>query len=278
MTPLLESHTPGGRGTLADKRVLLTGAGGLLGQAVAVAMEREGATLALVDLNRDRLKRALGSLCRNGHQIFECDVRDASSFGTLLQSVIEEVGHPDVLVNCHGVIASKLLVDMEPDEWRQVFEANVFGTFITSWELARSWIDRKTKGTIINLSSMSVSSPRMGASHYGASKAAVENMTQTWAAELGHHGIRVNAVAPGLIMDRVVVETDASIHGYVADTLQGTPLGRTGSAYDVAEVVVFLASDRAAWLSGSVVEVTGGAHCGRTHMRPADSAPSSAET
>ena len=277
MTPLSETHKQDGRGTLADKRVLLTGAGGLLGQAIAVAMEREGATLALLDLHGDRLKHALASLCRNGHRIFECDVTDARAFETRLQSVIEEIGHPDVLVNCHGVIASKLLVDMEPDEWRQVFEANVFGTFVTSRALARSWIEREAKGTIVNLSSMSVRSPRLGASHYGASKAAVETMTQTWAAELGRHGIRVNAVAPGLIMNRVIAEADASVQGYLADTLKATPLGRTGSAHDVAEVAVFLASERAAWISGSVVDVTGGAHCGRTHMRPMDDTPLSAE-
>ncbi|MDA7948553.1 MAG: SDR family oxidoreductase [Hyphomicrobiaceae bacterium] len=257
---------------LTDKIVLLTGAGGLLGQAVAAMMEREGATLALIDLHREKLDRVRSTLRCQDHRAFECDVSDCDRFQSLLESIVSEIGCPDVLVNCHGVIASKLLVDMELSEWRRVFEANVFGTLVTSRAVARLWIERGREGVIVNLSSMSVRSPRAGASHYGASKAAVENMTQTWAAELGRNGIRVNAVAPGLIMDEVITEADAASDGYVADTLQATPLGRTGSASDVAEAIVFLASDRAAWLSGTVVDVTGGAHCGRTHMRIA-SAP-----
>ena len=257
---------------LTDKIVLLTGAGGLLGKATAAAMEREGATLALVDLNRRKLTQARNSLQRQNHREFECDVSDERSFQSVLDSIIAEIGCPDVLVNCHGVIASKPLVDQELSEWRRVFEGNVFATFITSGSLARLWIERGQQGAIVNLSSMSVRSPRMGASHYGASKAAVENMTQTWAAELGANGIRVNAVAPALILDKVLTDLDDAPQGYVADTLQATPLGRTGSAADVAEAIIYLASDRAAWITGTVIDVTGGAHCGRTHMHVA-SAP-----
>jgi NAD(P)-dependent dehydrogenase (short-subunit alcohol dehydrogenase family) len=152
------------------------------------------------------------------------------------------------------------------EEWDRVFAVNVKGTMLCCQAVARQLIARRAPGAIVNVSSAASTSARAGAAHYCGSKAAVNMLTEVLAIELGPHGIRVNAVAPGLVMDEVVRPGDGIGHPYVRDMLAATPLGRTGSPADIAEAVLFLASERSAWVTGEVLYVTGGTHCGRTHM------------
>jgi NAD(P)-dependent dehydrogenase (short-subunit alcohol dehydrogenase family) len=155
---------------------------------------------------------------------------------------------------------------MEVDEWDQVFAINVRGTMLMCRTVARRWVDAGIKGAIITVSSVAARSARAGGSHYCSSKAAVSMMTEVFALELGPYGIRVNAVAPGLIVDTVVEAEDDKLHPYVNMMLRGTPLRRTGDPREIADAVVFLASDKSSWTTGAVLEITGGSHCGRTHM------------
>jgi NAD(P)-dependent dehydrogenase (short-subunit alcohol dehydrogenase family) len=127
-------------------------------------------------------------------------------------------------------------------------------------------LERGARGSLVTISSGASTSARAGGAHYCGSKAAVNLLTEVLAIELGPHGIRVNAVAPGLVMDQVVRQGDPTAHPYVRDMLAATPLGRTGSPEDIASAVLFLASDRAGWVTGEVFYVTGGSHCGRPHM------------
>jgi NAD(P)-dependent dehydrogenase (short-subunit alcohol dehydrogenase family) len=161
------------------------------------------------------------------------------------------------------------VLDVTVEEWDRVFAVNVRGTMLCCQAVARQMVARGARGAIVNVSSGASTSARAGAAHYCGSKAAVNMLTEVLATELGPHGIRVNAVAPGLVLDDVVTKGDRVGHPYVRDMLAATPLGRTGSPEDIASAVTFLASDRSAWITGEVLYVTGGTHCGRTHMAPA---------
>jgi len=176
------------------------------------------------------------------------------------------LGPVDVLVGFHGYVPTTHVRDVSVEEWDRTFAVNVRGTMLCCQAVARQLIERDARGSLVNVSSGASTSARAGGAHYCGSKAAVNMLTEVLAIELGPHGIRVNAVAPGLVMDTVARKGEAAAHPYVADMLAATPLGRTGAPDDIASAVLFLASDRAGWVTGEVLYVTGGTHCGRTHM------------
>jgi 3-oxoacyl-[acyl-carrier protein] reductase len=179
------------------------------------------------------------------------------------------LGPVDVLVNFAGYVPVSPVLEVSEDEWDRVFAVNVKGTMLCCQAVGREMVARGAAGRIVNISSGASTSARAGAAHYCGSKAAVNMLTEVLATELGPHRIRVNAVAPGLVMDSVVRKDAPVAHPYVRDMLAATPLGRTGSPDDIAQAVLFLASPRSGWVTGEVLFVTGGAHCGRTHMATA---------
>jgi NAD(P)-dependent dehydrogenase (short-subunit alcohol dehydrogenase family) len=192
------------------------------------------------------------------------DVSDADNVTRMVDEAEAAIGPVDTLVANAGVFPNAPLLDMALDEWERVFAVNVRGVMLCNQAVARRWVARGTKGAVVNISSGASRSARPGGSHYCASKAAVNMMTEVWAAELGKHGIRVNTVLPGLVMDHVMTEEDPTGHPYVNAMFRATPLGRTGDAADIAESVVFLCSDRSSWTTGATLQVSGGSHCGRT--------------
>jgi NAD(P)-dependent dehydrogenase (short-subunit alcohol dehydrogenase family) len=137
---------------------------------------------------------------------------------------------------------------------------------LTCQAVANQMKSRGAAGSIVNLSSGAATSARLGAAGYCGSKAAIDMLTQALAIELGPLAIRVNAVAPGLVTDAPLRDGDANITPYMQMMLDMTPLRRTGGPEDIAEVVAFVASDRAAWMTGTIVPVSGGSHTGRPHV------------
>lgn len=258
-----------GTDLLEGRVALVTGGGGRLGRRIAAVLAREGAAIAVADIDEDAASRAATAVREAGGSAkgFAADVASESEVERVVGLAAAALGPVDCLINAAGFVPSHGLLDMDVSEWDRVFAINVRGTMLASRALARRWTAVGTAGSIVNLSSIAATSARRGSSHYCASKAAVNMLTRTLAIELGPAGIRVNAVAPGLVLDEVV-STPGGAHPYVRAMLEATPLGRTGDPDEVAETIAFLASARSAYTTGAVVEVTGGVHCGRTHMPP----------
>ncbi|MDR7419869.1 MAG: SDR family oxidoreductase [Armatimonadota bacterium] len=254
--------------TFGNRVVMITGAGGRLGRPCALAFAREGAGLILTDVNDDALQRTAALARETGVPVaaLRADIRRDEDVERVVAEGLQAVGPVDVLANFAGYVPTTRVVDMPTAEWEQVFDVNVKGTMICCRTVARQLIARGAPGAMINISSGAATSARAGGAHYCGSKAAVDMLTRVLAIELGPHRIRVNAVAPGLVLDTVIARPEDAPHPYVRDMLAATPLGRTGSGDDIANAVLFLASDRASWITGEVLYVTGGVHAGRTHM------------
>ncbi len=255
---------------LPGRRALVTGGGGRIGRAVAETLLREGASVALADLSQEAAAAAARAVDPDGRRscALAGDVAEEDAVEAIIDGAETALGLPDLLVTAHGIFPNQPLVDMTQAEWDRVFAVNLRGPMFLARGLARRWIATGTAGGIVNITSGAARSARAGSSHYASSKAALNMVTEVLAIEFGPHGIRVNAVAPGLILDQVVRATDPDLHPYVNDMLRATPLRRTGAPQDIAEAVAFLASDRSPWTTGAVLEITGGSHCGRPHVPP----------
>ena len=253
---------------LAGRTALVTGGAGRLGSAIVATLVREGAAVAICDTDPKRLERARAALNAGGPPTFAIagDTSRSGDVARIVERTEATLGPIDILVTCAAVYPNAPLVEMDVTAWDRVYAVNVRGVMLVSQAVGRQWIARGTRGTIVHLSSGAARSARRGAAAYCGSKAALEMLTEVLALELGPHGIRVNAVAPGLVMDDVVDAATPDLPAYHQAMLRGTPLGRTGAPSDIAEAVVFLASDRSAWTTGAVLDVTGGSHCGRSHL------------
>jgi NAD(P)-dependent dehydrogenase (short-subunit alcohol dehydrogenase family) len=248
---------------LKDRAALVTGGAGRIGRVIAEVLAREGAKVAIADRDPARMKEVIEATRLPGTT---GDVTSPEDVARMVTEAEAAIGPADILVNAHGIFPNRPLMEMTPETWDAPFVVNVRGAMLMCQALGRRWIERGVKGAIVNLSSGASRSARAGGSHYAGSKAALNMMTEVLAIELGPHGIRINNVLPGLVLDTVQSAESPDLHPYVNLMIRGTPLGRTGAAADVAEAVAFLASDRAAWITGAMLEVTGGSHCGRTHV------------
>ena len=252
-----------------DGRVaMLTGGGGRLGRAIAVALSEAGAAVGIVDQRAGAGSSVAEALRKKGALAASvvADVSVASEIEAAVDTLEGQLGPVDVLVTAAGIFPNRPLLEMDDDEWDRVFAVNTRGTMIACRAIARRLVARGAPGAIVNISSGAATSARAGGSHYAGSKAAVNMLTHVLAIELGPHRIRVNAIAPGLILDDVLTEGEGHTSAYVEFMLRGTPMRRTGSPDDVAPAVVFLASDASPWTTGAILEITGGSHCGRPHV------------
>jgi len=254
-----------------DRVAMITGAGGRLGRPCALAFAREGARLLMTDMHAANLERAARDVRATGAKVAAVagDISHQEDVERIVTEGSRAIGPVDVLVNFAAYAPTNTVAEVTVEEWDKTFAVNVRGTMLCCKNVSAQMIERGAGGVIINISSGASTSARIGGAHYCGSKAAVNMLTEVLAIELGPHGIRVNAIAPGLFMDTVLHNTDDAPHPYVRDMLKAIPLGRTGDLDEIANAALFLASPRASYVHGEIFYVTGGTHCGRTHMAAA---------
>jgi 3-oxoacyl-[acyl-carrier protein] reductase len=248
----------------SQKVVIVTGAGNGIGREIAQSFAAEGARVVVADINPAAGARVANELVAAGGQALAVatDVADEAQVEQLVATVGEQLGQIDVLVNNAGVVAHKLLLEMDRADWDRQLAVQLTGPFLMSKHAARLMIDRGTAGKIVNISSVSALMGRVKGGAHCASKAGLTLLTKVLAMELGQYGITVNAVAPGLIETQAQKEEMNLSSDYQNRYLQELPLGRVGQPSDIAKMVLFLASPDADWISGQLHIVDGGLMAG----------------
>lgn len=241
---------------LRDKTVIITGAGQGIGKATAIRFSEEGAKVIIADLNETTGQAvADGIQSAGGETIFTyVNVADRDSVKTMVSSVIETYGRIDVLVNNAGIIEDVTLKKLRDEQFDKVIKVNLRGTFICTQEVTAVMCEQGS-GVILNASSVVALYGNFGQTNYVASKSGVIGMTKVWARELAKDGIRVNAVAPGFIQTDMLAHIPEDIMTKLANKV---PLKRLGTPEDIAAAYVFLASDDASYINGTVLSVDGG--------------------
>jgi len=243
-------------GRMAGRRALITGGAGGIGLACARRLLAEGAEAVLLDRRAD----ALSSAAVVGAAPVACDIRDPAAVAVAVDRATGLLDGPaDVLVNAAGVYRIAPLLDLTADEWDDVLAINLRGSFLAGRAMAAALIAAELPGAIVNISSTAglVADAAEPSAHYNASKAGVLALTRQMAAEWARHGIRANAVCPGVIDTPMLRMMDDPVAG-AAYLRTGVPQGRLGSAEEVAAAIAFLASDDASYLTGAAVPVDGG--------------------
>lgn len=242
---------------LRGKIALVTGASRGIGRQIAISMAREGA-LVIVNYNGSaaRAEETVKEITESGGQAeaVQCNVADYAAVEEMMKYVIGKYKRLDILVNNAGITKDNLLMKMGEEDFDAVIGINLKGAFNCTKHVSRQMLKQKG-GRIINISSVSGVMGNAGQANYCASKAGVIGLTKSVARELGSRGITVNAIAPGFIdteMTKVLSEDVKKAMG------EQIPLKRFGRTEDVAEAAVFLASDRAAYITGQVISVDGG--------------------
>lgn len=236
--------------------VIITGSARGIGFEIAKTFAESGYRIVLSDINQEGLEKAKAQLDTLGVTSTTCvaDVSKAEDADKLTNAAVEAFGRIDTLVNNAGVTRDGLLLRMTEDAWDLVLKINLKGTFLMSKSVVKVMLRQKS-GSVINIASVVGLMGNAGQANYSASKAGVIGFTKTFAKEFGKKGIRSNAVAPGFInSDMTAVLTD-KVKQQMMDQI---PMGEFGNPKDVANAVVFLASEKASYITGQVLTVDGG--------------------
>jgi 3-oxoacyl-[acyl-carrier protein] reductase len=235
---------------------VVTGASRGIGKEIALQLARRGADVALTSRRQEDVDLAAAEIEALGvrARAYACDVCVREDVGALAAAVVEDLGTPDFLVNNAGIVIDKLLLRMKPEDWDRVISTNLTGVFNTTKAFAPHFL-RKRGGRIVNISSVIGITGNAGQASYAASKAGIIGFTKSLAHEFATRGITVNAVAPGYV---ATVMTDGLDAETKAKLLSMIPMGRFGKVEDVANVVIFLLSNMADYVTGQVINCDGG--------------------
>ena len=238
---------------LTGKTALVTGASGGLGGAIARALHRQGATVALSGTRRDALQALAGELADRVH-VCPCDLADAAAVEALVPAAEAAMGSLDILVNNAGVTRDNLFMRMKDAEWETVLAVDLTAAFRLSRAVLKGMMRRRF-GRIVNITSIVGVTGNPGQGNYAAAKAGMIGMSKALAAEVASRGITVNCIAPGFIASPM---TDALNDKQRETILASVPLGRLGAGDDIGAAAVYLASPEAAYVTGQTLHVNGG--------------------
>ena len=243
---------------LKNRVAIVTGAARGIGKAIALTFLREGAKVAIIDSDRERLeilKKDMGKENKEA-MLIPCDITKSSEVNGMVDQVYKTLGRIDILVNNAGIIRRGTIDSVTEEDWDRVIEVNLKGTF-NCCKAVVEIMKQQEHGKIVNISSIA---GKMGditsAPGYGSSKAGIDALTKTLARQLAPFGINVNAVSPHAIETEMSAQWSEERR---KEIIASIPLGRLGKPEDVAEAVLFLASDEASFITGEILDVNGGA-------------------
>lgn len=250
---------------MTESRVaVVTGAAQGIGAAIAQRLAADGHKVAVVDLSAESAQATVDAITAAGGTALAvgADVSDAEAVDAAFAQIVDELGAPAILVNNAGIIRDNLLFKMTVDEWDLVMAVHLRGAFLMTKAAQKHMIEAKY-GRIVNLSSISAYGNR-GQANYSAAKAGVHGLTKTLAIELGKYGITANAIGPGFVetpMTRATAERIGVPFDQFIDAIaKETPVGRVGQPEDIAHAVSFFASEGAGYVTGQILNVSGGPH------------------
>lgn len=242
---------------LDNKVALVTGASRGIGREIAITLAKEGAAV-IINYNgsKERAEEVKNTIEGLGGKasLYQCNVSDFAACEAMVKDTVKEYGHVDILVNNAGITRDNLIMKMKEEDFDVVLNINLKGTFNTIRHLSRQMLKQRS-GKIINISSVSGILGNAGQANYAASKAGVIGLTKTMARELCSRGITVNAVAPGFVDTEMTEVLSDEVKEAACKQI---PLGRFGKPADIANMVAFLASEKADYITGQVISVDGG--------------------
>lgn len=241
---------------LSGKTAIVTGASGGIGQAVAVALAKAGADVALCGQNKDRLAATSELVTATGRRTvsYAMNVGQPEAIQQTVDDVVKQWGRIDIMVNNAGITRDGLLIRMSEQDWDEVMNVNLKSVFLFSKAVARIMMKQRA-GSIVNIASIIGLIGNPGQCNYSASKGGIIAFTKSVARELASRNIRANAIAPGFIATKMTENIPADLQKKMLDSI---PLGRYGTPEDVADLAVFLAGDRSAYITGQVISICGG--------------------
>jgi 3-oxoacyl-[acyl-carrier protein] reductase len=245
---------------LAGRIVLVTGASQGIGRACALELARSGATVALAARNEAKLTEVAAEIEAAGGlaAAFALDVASEESIKNGAKAVLDRFGKVEILVNNAGITRDDLMMRMKRADWDDVLSTNLTGTFLLTQALLRQMMKNRW-GRIVNITSVVGRTGQEGQVNYAASKAGLIGFTRSLAREVASRGITVNAVAPGYIETPMTAVLDEKLRAKMVEQI---PLGRPGTDSEIAHSVAFLASEKAAYITGHVLDVNGGMFMG----------------
>jgi 3-oxoacyl-[acyl-carrier protein] reductase len=247
--------------SLSGKVALVTGGSQGIGEAIAKALGAAGAHVVVAARSEDKAADVAEAIAGSGGgaEALRLDVVDPASVSAAFKTIVERHGKLDILVNNAGITDDGLILRMSKESWDKVLATDLTGVFLCAQEAAKVMLKKRVSGRIVNITSVVGLMGNAGQTNYAAAKAGVVGFTKALAREIGSRGITVNAVAPGYVETSM---TDALSEDQKKSLVGQIVLGRLGTADDVAGAVVYLASDAAAYVTGTCLNVSGGLYIG----------------